>query len=239
MKREKIDLRRSLVVAGNAEKTIEYAADHFISCGKEAIKDHGFFSVALSGGSTPKAIYKLLASTHKNSLDWPKVRLFWSDERHVPYDHPDSNYKMAMDAGFSTLSIPKTSIYPMPIEGDVSAYENVLNEKLLQNRFDLMMLGMGADAHTASLFPNTKALKEETKNLVANFIPKLNCWRTTLTYPCINASKNIAIYVIGASKQDAAQKALYGDFDPEVYPIQKVGTQSSPSLWIMDETAKI
>lgn len=151
------DERRDITVAGNREQTIAFCVEHFISIANQAIKNHGYFAVALSGGSTPKAIFEGLSNKqNKDKINWKKVLLFWSDERCVPPTHPDSNYKMAMDAGLGTLNIPSENIFRMhgednPEDAD-KQYDLLLNQEIPMDSFDLVMLGMGDDGHTASLF---------------------------------------------------------------------------------------
>ena len=165
--------------------------------------------------------------------------LFWSDERAVPSDNAESNYHMAMEAGFASVPIPKNQIFRMPadaedIEAAAQQYEKVLAENLHKGAFDLTMLGMGEDGHTASLFPKTHGLHPVPRQVIANFIPSKDCWRMTLTFECINASSNIAIYVIGKSKGAMLKRALAGPHTPDEIPIQRVGTRSHKALWIAD-----
>lgn len=233
------DERRDIAHPGDKEKTLNFAVEHFISCGKEAIKNHGLFSVALSGGSTPKAIFtKLSSSEHSGDLDWSKVLLFWGDERSVPPTSPDSNFRMAMDAGLKTLSIPKEHVFRMEAEENIvenaKAYEEKIKEVLGSRPFDLIMLGMGEDGHTASLFPGTKALEEKTALVVANEVSQKKCWRMTLTYPLINHAKNIVIYVLGASKADMVKQVFKENHE---FPVSLIGTQRNKALWILDTDA--
>ncbi|MCF7806335.1 MAG: 6-phosphogluconolactonase [Simkaniaceae bacterium] len=236
----KVDERRVLKIPGSKEETLQFCTHHFIQCAQEAIQDHGYFYVALSGGSTPKAIYNQLASSDHNLLDYSKVVVFFSDERSVPPTHPDSNYKMAMDNGFSKLPIPSEQIYRMVAEENIAEnallYENEILSILKDRPFDYIMLGMGDDGHTASLFPETDAL-HETKHLVtANFVPQKQTWRMTFTYPLINRARHIAIYVIGESKADRLAAVLSSKQDSP-YPSAHVGTKSHPALWIADASA--
>jgi 6-phosphogluconolactonase len=239
---ESFDERRDAVIPGSKEKTIQFSIEHFISLAKKSIADHGFFSVALSGGSTPKAIYQgLCQQNYKDQVDWEKVLLFWGDERAVPPDHPDSNYKMAMDAGFNKLPIPPDQIYRMKAETDIEhnalEYEKIIEKTLPNGIFDFVMLGMGDDGHTASLFPKTHGLHSANRLVVANFVPKMDAWRMTLTFRCINHAHNIAIYVIGKSKADMLERVLSDGYDPDNLPVQRVGTSTHKALWIADNEA--
>ncbi len=236
------DSRRDLIVPGDNEKTLVYCVEHFIAAAQEAIHDHGAFFVALSGGSTPKAIFQLLTNpAHEKRIEWKKVHLFWSDERAAPPDDPESNYHMAMLAGLARMPIPMEQVHRMEADANIEekalAYENKVLEVLKGRPFDLIMLGMGEDGHTASLFPHTEGLATENRLVIANYIPQKKTWRMTMTYPCINAAKNIAIYVLGPSKKKTLVDVLTSPYHPEVYPIQKVGTPVHRALWIADRDA--
>lgn len=235
------DSKRNYIVPGDKDKAIDYAVNEWVSIAKNAINDHDYFAVALSGGSTPKAIYKKLADTKKNALDWSKVLLFWSDERAVPPNHSDSNYKMAMESGFSRLPIPKDHIFRLKGEGDVELnakeYEKLILTKIPSKKFDLMMLGMGDDGHTASLFPKTHGLHAENRLVIANFIPEKDIWRLTVTFECINQSDKIHVYVLGEDKAYMAKTVFSGPYKPDEYPVQAVGTERNPALFILDTDA--
>ena len=236
------DERREIIVPGDYQLTLIFCVEHFIALCKQAIKDHGAFYVALSGGSTPKAIFEHLSSTpYDQMIEWNKVHLFWSDERACPPDHPDSNYRMAMQAGLSKMPIPKEQIHRMRaeenIEENASAYEQEIAATLKGRSFDLVMLGMGEDGHTASLFPHTEALKVHNRLVTANYLPDKKVWRMTFTYDCINQASHIAIYVLGASKKVTLAEVLLSPNQFDRYPIQKVGTLTHHALWIIDEAA--
>ena len=161
-----IDKRRNLIVPGNYATSINFCVSHFVALAKDAIEKHGAFYVALSGGSTPKAIFEhLTIHSSLSPSDWGKIHLFWSDERAVPPSSDESNYKMAMDAGLSKMPISQEQIHRMCAEKEIEKsaleYEKTIQKVLQENPFDLIMLGMGDDGHTASLFPHTKALQEE------------------------------------------------------------------------------
>lgn len=230
--------RWEIVSLSDKERAVEFAVHHFIESANDAIQHRGQFAVALSGGSTPAAIFKALATPdNREKVDWSKVFLFWSDERSVPPDHTDSNYKMAMDSGLAALPLNPDQIFRMQAESDIevhaAAYERLIKEKT-DGRFDLTMLGMGDDGHTASLFPGSEALNEEKKLVTANYVAKFDTQRMTCTYPCINASRRIAIYVMGARKEHVLREVLLGDENPDLYPVQKIGTAETPALWITD-----
>jgi 6-phosphogluconolactonase len=232
------DERRDLVVPGDAGATLEFCTEHWLKTGNQAIRDHGAFYVALSGGSTPKTIFQMLTSpTYAGRIDWSKVHLFWSDERAVPPDHPDSNYHMALTAGLEKMAIPKSQIHRMQAEKNIEAHA-LAYEALIKDRpFDLVMLGMGDDGHTASLFPYTKALAETQRLVVANYIEAKKTWRMTFTYRCINQAAHIAIYVIGAAKKHMLKEVLSSPNQFDRLPSQKVGTKEHRALWIADAAA--
>ncbi len=235
------DERRDIVILNNEKEAVEYCVEHFISTANNAIKDHGFFTVALSGGSTPKAIFQLLSEKENaKKVDFTKVFLFWSDERAVPLDDASSNYKMAMDAGLKML-VPEEQIFPMNGVGDLDynarQYEATLNEIIPDGRLDLTMLGMGDDGHTASLFPHTKALKVKDRLVVKNEVPQKQCERLTLTFNAINSSKQIVLYVLGNGKAEMVKTVFEAPLNVQEFPIQAVGTKESKALWIMDATA--
>lgn len=238
---QSIDGRRDIVMPGDEPAAIQFSVEHFISIANQAISQNGRFAVALSGGSTPKAIYERLSNKpFSTQVDWTKVWLFWSDERSVPPDHPDSNFHMAMAAGFSKLSIPKNQIFRMQAESDIQnhalEYDNLIHDKL-GGIFDLVMLGMGDDGHTASLFPRTHGLHSGQRIVVANFIPETDTWRMTLTYEGINKSRHIAIYIFGKKKASMLKKVLSGPQEPDILPIQGVGTPENKALFIVDQAA--
>lgn len=236
------DERRDLVIPGDHVMTIRYATEQFIAIANDAMKKRGFFNVALSGGSTPKAIYQLLAQPdYRQQVNWKQVRLFWSDERCVSLTHPDSNYRMAMEAGFATLPIPATQIFPLLGEGDLEKnahdYEQLIHIHVPEQAFDLVMLGMGDDAHTASLFPRTHALHTATQLVVPNYVSQKNAWRMTFTFSCINAAHHLILYVLGAGKASMVKRVLLGAETPDNLPVQRIGTSTHKALWVLDTAA--
>lgn len=233
------DERRDVYIAGDETQTIAFAADHWITLAQEAIDRSGRFAVALSGGSTPKAIFKLL-SQKKTAIDWSRVLLFWSDERAVSPDHPDSNYHMAMSSGLEKLPILTQNIFRMKAEKDIQKnaleYEQTIRKLLNHSLFDLVMLGLGEDGHTASLFPETSALQVKNHLVAANEVFQKNTWRMTFTLDCINQSKRSILYALGESKQTIVEKVLKAPL-PSPWPASHVGTKAHKALWILDESA--
>lgn len=236
------DERRDLFIPGDRMKTIQCCIKHLIATYQKSVADHGHFTLVLAGGSTPKELYKVLcASPYKEEIDWQKVFLFWGDERPVPETDPESNYHMAMEAGFKSLPIPKKQIYRMcaeeNIEQNALAYEKKIREVLKGRGFDFILLGMGEDGHTASLFPHTGALHVKEHLVFANDVPQLNSYRMTLTYPCINSASASVIFILGASKKEVVAKVLAGRDQFELYPVQAVGTKENKALWLLDQEA--
>ena len=234
-----LDSRRNIIIPGDKVATIQFCIKHFIKLANDAIEHHGFFSVALSGGSTPKALYEGLVS---QEIDWSRVLLFWSDERAVLPENPESNYHMAMDAGFNKLPIPQNHIFRMRaesrIEENAREYESMIKKTLPEGIFDLVMLGVGDDGHTASLFPGTAGLTTKQRLVIANYVPQLSTWRMTLTFDCINSARNIAIYATGKNKAAMVARILSsGEEKPANLPAACVGTPSNKALWILDDPA--
>ena len=236
------DERRNLLIPGDQNATIDVCIRHFISICRESIEDHGSFFVALSGGNTPKIVYeRLTKEPFTKQIKWENVWLFWSDERSVPPDSEESNFKMAMQAGFENMPIPKEQILRMKAEENIEenalAYEKSLQNILKDRPLDLVILGMGEDGHTASLFPQTEGLKAKDRYVIANYVLQKNTWRMTLTYDAINQARNTVIYVLGAGKKHTLEEVLNTEEDFDRYPIQKIGTKEQKALWIIDETA--
>jgi 6-phosphogluconolactonase len=236
------DERRNLIIPGSETQTVQFCVDQFIEVAQQAIGSHGFFTVALSGGSTPNAIFKAL-SHPKNvaKVDWDHVFCFWSDERSVPPNHSENNYQAAMQAGIGSLPIPKNHIFRMHAESDIEEnaknYEKHIQDHVPEGRFDLIMLGMGDDGHTASLFPRTHGLHTKDRWVTANYVPQKKTWRMSLTFACIEQAHLTCIYVMGKNKADTVARVLNGPYDPDNLPAQRVGTTHRKVLWILDEAA--
>lgn len=225
------------------------AAHEFVLQAREAIEARGSFSVALSGGSTPKALYALLASdVYRDQVNWERIHFFWGDERHVPPDDPDSNYRMANERLLSPLSLPDSNIHRVYAEEPdaaqaASEYEAQLRQffKLTGPelpRFDLIMLGMGPDGHTASLFPGTPLVHERERLVAAPWVAKFNTFRITFTPPVINNARHILFFVTGEEKAQTLKSVLEGEFQPEQFPSQIVRPTDGTLLWMVDEAAE-
>ena len=216
-----------------------------------SISRRGFFRVALAGGSTPRAIYTALAAGA--NLNWERWQIFWSDERCVPPTSPDSNYRMAKETLLDPLTrqgdAPRM-VVRLAGEGEpeaaAAAYERAVRETVPANpdsgagdvpRFDLILLGMGADGHTASLFPHTAALAETERLVVANAVPKLDTTRLTFTFSLINAARRVLVLVAGADKAPALYQVLSGPRDPDLYPSQRLRPVDGTVTWLLDAAA--
>jgi 6-phosphogluconolactonase len=218
------------------------AAGRIIAAAEARLADNQhFFSLFLSGGSTPKSLYELLATEpYRSQINWSKVEIYFGDERCVPPDHPDSNYLMAHIAMLSKLPIPEPNIHRM--RGELSPEAAAIEYgQLLQSKFhdagpDMVLLGIGPDGHTASLFPGTTALKETHHRCVANFASRLNSWRITLTYPFLNKSKSVLVLVQGADKAEILKEVLEGPRDPDRLPIQGIEPVGQLT-WLLDTAA--
>ena len=226
------------------------AAAEIVRRAEAAQTRRGHFTIALAGGSTPRAVYELLASDEfVSGVDWSNVYVFWGDERCVPPDHADSNYRMARLALLDFVPIPMDHIYrlhgEMEPEQAASAYEGALRtffgdrsrgERLTPN-FDLVLLGLGDDAHTASLFPGTPALAETERWVAAQYVQKLGVWRLTLTPPALNAAEAVLFLVTGSSKTAALAAVLESPPDPQRFPAQLIQPASGDLAWYVDEAA--
>lgn len=207
----------------------------------EALSEQDFCTIALAGGSTPKPIYEMMA---EESLPWPKIHLFWGDERYVPPNHPDSNQKMAREAWLNHVNIPSTNIHPMPTSSenpqiDADKHEEELYSFFKLNsgefpHFDLILLGMGDDGHTASLFPHTEALG--IKNRLIAVGNKNNEPRLTFTVPLINAAHCVMFIVAGSNKQPALAEIFAQESDNLHYPSRLIQPQGE-LWWLLDESA--
>jgi 6-phosphogluconolactonase len=237
----------------NAQKTAAAAAERFVELAKKAIKDHGQFFVAFSGGSTPRPMYQLLGQKAlQNRIEWNKVQVFWSDERCVPPDDDQSNYHMTRMSLLDHIPLPEENIHRIKGELDPDAaaaqYEKAIHEVFGMSqeekhdlpvfpRFDLVMLGLGENGHTASLFPNTRALEEEKRWAVANFIPEMDSWRITFTYPLINHAAHIIFLVTGEKKAQIFHELLEGDNEQLEYPALGIEPLDGTLEWFLDKAA--
>lgn len=205
------------------------AAGMFSDLAKDAIGQRGKFVVALSGGSSPKAIFKLLATKeYAEKIDWKNIYFFWVDERWVPLDDEKSNAKMTFETLLNQVPVTANHIYPMYKDGIspeayAAEYENEIRTVLGDaGRFDLILLGMGDDGHTASLFPGEEILNENKKWVDAYYLVPQEMYRITLTAPIINQAENVLVITFGSSKKHALNEVLNGEYNPQLYPLQLI-----------------
>jgi 6-phosphogluconolactonase len=223
------------------------AAEEVLAVAQNAIAERGRFTIALSGGSTPKNLYTLIAANASTSLPWNQIFFFWGDERHVPLDDPDSNYRMAKETLLSKVPVPAANIFPIPAENPdakaaAAAYEQTVRKFFggaagEVPRFDLILLGMGPDGHTASLFPETEALQENSRLVVPNWVEKFKTSRITLTLPVLNAARNVLFLVSGADKATVLREVLEGSGPGEKFPSKLVRPSQGKLIWLVDRAA--
>ena len=239
---------RHVRIYPDAHSLAHAAAEHFVAVAVAAITARGQFSVALSGGSTPRPLYKRLATEELASqLPWASVHVFWGDERCVAPDHPDSNYAMAREALLDHVPIPRSNVHRIHGELDpadaAAVYERTLRQFFVPGReqeivtFDLALLGMGTDGHTASLFPGSQWLEEQNRWVVAHRADQARGWRVTLTPPVINAARHVTFLVSGTGKATILQQVLAGARQPTSLPAQIVAPRSGELLWLLDSAA--
>ncbi|OLY93860.1 6-phosphogluconolactonase [Cnuella takakiae] len=222
-----------------------FAADLFVQTAKEAVARDGRFVVALTGGSSPVQLYHMLAEPpYLNEVPWARTYVFWGDERWVPLDDEKSNYKMSKEALLDKVPVPAEQIFPMwkaevSPEAYAKEYEQILLELFggFKPQFDLILLGMGDDGHTASLFPGTAVLTEQEKLVDAYWLAPQDMYRITLTATLINAARKIAFLTFGANKAKALYEVLEGAPDTNQYPSQLIRKDADTVHWLVDEAA--
>ena len=232
-----------LRVLPDPESLAAAVADAFVNDARTAISERGAFFVSLAGGTTPKAAYQLLAQEPRASaVDWKRVQIFFGDERSVPPDNPESNYKTAHDAFLSRVPIAEQNVHRM--QGEIEPLEAARNyaELLVQTlgdvpQFDLIMLGMGADGHTASLFPGTDPLVDNEQLVRAVYVEKLKTHRITLTPLVINNARHVLITAEGLTKAPAVYAVRMGPYVPVEHPIQIVAPVHGRLTWYVDQAA--
>jgi 6-phosphogluconolactonase len=239
----------TLVVLADAVAVAREAAEQIASRCQRAVSASGRFSIALSGGSTPKRLYALLAdpsAPYRARISWDRVQVFFGDERHVPPDDAQSNYRMAREAMLDHVPIPAANVHRIlaerPAEEAAALYEQELRRAFslavsAVPRFDLVLLGMGEDGHTASLFPGTKALSERRRLVVANWVPKFSTWRLTLTLPVFEAAAAVLFLVAGPDKAGPLAAVFDPASPPDAYPCQLIRPSSGELVWLADRAA--
>lgn len=236
-----------LIIVPDLEAATSAALACVLSTARAALTARGRFTVALSGGNTPRGLYTHLAgSSAASELAWDRVELFFGDERGVPPEDPESNYGMVKDALIDHVRIPDRNVHRIRAElgpeAAAVAYAADLSSSFHLTpgempRFDLVLLGMGPDGHTASLFPHTEALAVHDRLAVANRIPQLRADRITLTLPVLNAAREVLLLVTGADKAEALAQVLEGQPDPERLPSQSIRPAKGRLTWLVDRAA--
>lgn len=220
------------------------AAEHIRASAELSIRLTGRFSIALAGGQTPRTLYQLLANPPFTSqIDWSRVEVFFGDERCVPPDDPESNFRMANEMLLDHVPVPYEHVFR--IQGEIEPEQAAIEYgRMLKARFgdgglDLVLLGMGDDGHTASLFPGSAALAEKHHRCVANYVDKLGKWRVTMTAPFINRAYEVLFVVAGQGKAKVVREVLEGtsDLDPATYPVQMIRPVSGRLSWYLDALA--
>jgi len=234
----------TLRVLADAEAIAAEARTAFVAAARDALAERGSFRVALAGGSTPRKLYALLVDA---AVDWSRVEVFFGDERCVAPDHADSNFRMAREALLAHVALPRENVHRIPAEEADPRRAARLYESELRAafgcgpddvpRFDLVLLGMGADGHTASLFPGTSALEERTALVAANWVEKLASARVTLTWRALNAARQVLFLVAGADKAAALREVLEGPSDVQRLPAQGVRPEAGQLVWLVDRAA--
>jgi 6-phosphogluconolactonase len=252
----------------NIEELNWQVAEWMVSCINEVLQRQNRFTIALSGGSTPKKLNQLLATDEfKNKIDWQKLHVFWGDERYVSFSDERNNAKMAFDTLLNHVPVPKSQIHIMRTDIDPEAsankYEKILrtyfpeatshnpqttNEEAIGNSsltsdvsrlttFDLVLLGLGDNAHTLSLFPGEEVIHEKNRWVKSIFVKEVNMQRITLTAPVVNLSSHIAFLVSGQDKADAVSHVLLNDYSPDLYPAQVIKPVNGELYWFLDDAA--
>jgi 6-phosphogluconolactonase len=242
-------LRVEYFVEPDAAALARRAAQHFVDNAVQAVAARGRARIAISGGSTPKAAFALLADAaqpFRSAMPWSKLELFWVDERCVPPDHPDSNYRMTRLSLLDHVPLAPAQVHRMEgeLEPQVAAarYESELRDAFRLEgaelpRFDLVTLGMGPDGHTASLFPHTAALRETVRLAVANHVENKDAWRITLTRPVINLGARVFFLISGADKAQILKEVMFGPRDPERLPSQLIAPAGGILTLLLDHAA--
>jgi 6-phosphogluconolactonase len=245
-------MSRTIEVAADRRALMEAGASAVVAAARAAIGAHGRFVTALSGGSTPRALFELLATGRfASAVDWSRVHVCWGDERAVPPDAAASNYRMVREALLDHVPIPASQVHRIrseePPQAAAEAYERELRT-LFATRvgparpnpgapFDLMLLGMGDNGHTASLFPGLHAVREADRWVVAEFVAEVGMWRITLTPVVLNAAAEVVFLLAGADKAAMLHRVLEGPVDPDALPAQVVAPRDGRLRWLVDADA--
>lgn len=240
--------QRDINIYPTSQSLMEAAATHVVHHAGQAIQERNVCSIALAGGSTPKRLYELLAtSPFHTQVEWTKIQVFWGDERHVPPEHADSNYRMADEALLRQVPIPPNHIHRVP--GELPDAQTVADryEAALRTqfhvpepdipRFDLILLGMGLDGHTASLFPGTPAVDESRRLVVASWVEQFQAYRITFTPVLLNRARQVTFLISGGEKAETLAAVLEGPLQPHALPAQIIRPNPGHLTWFLDREA--
>ncbi|MCZ6801092.1 MAG: 6-phosphogluconolactonase [Nitrospirae bacterium] len=238
----------SIRVSPTSKELIQSVADEIVLQANTILQNQSMFTMALAGGSTPRDLYSLLAlPSFQDQVPWKQIKVFWGDERHVPPDHQESNYRMAQETLLSHIPLPPSHVFRISGEEKdanqaAQQYEKILQQELASSthsipRFDLILLGMGPDGHTASLFPGTAAVHEKTRLVMAPWVEKFQTFRITLTPPILNQASQVMFLVSGANKAEILQSVLEGPFIPDQFPSQMIRPTTGSLTWFIDQAA--
>jgi 6-phosphogluconolactonase len=237
-------MKSDIRVFADVDELTLRAAEAAVRRINESVQRNDSFSIALSGGNTPRTLYRLFSTRFRDQIPWTKVHVFWGDERYVPRADSQSNYRMARETLLDAVPCPVGNVHPMPTElrdPDLAAreYEKTLRNYFSEDwpRFDLVLLGLGEEGHTASLFPGSPALNENTRWVVAVKAPSKPAQRLTLTLPAITGASNIYFLVTGSNKAEALHHVLTASPDPTNYPASGIRLAKKNVIWWLDRAA--
>jgi len=241
-------MQSAVEIFRNAAELAQQAAQLILTQSQLGVARNNLFTIALSGGSTPKRLYELLADPtqqFRSQLPWDCIHFFWTDERHVPPDHPDSNYRMVREAMLVRAPVPPTNVHRMLSEKPNASeaandYESQLRDFFHLPagelpRIDFALLGLGPEGHTASLFPDSEVLQETQRWVAAPWIAKLNSYRLTMTLPVLNNASTVVFLVSGSEKAEILREVLKGE--PDRFPAQRINPTNGALSWLVDENA--
>lgn len=242
-------MKPEIKIAANRPELTRISAELLLNLSKQAMKTEGRCTIALSGGSTPKDVYALLAGDMKLRAEfpWKDTHFFWGDERHVPPEDAESNYRMAKEAMLSKAPVPPANVHRAMAENPDAAKVAHDYEREVRGffelpagkfpRFDIALMGMGPEGHTASLFPGTRALREQKQLVVSNWVGKLYTDRITMTAPVFNRARHVVFLVAGDDKAVVLKAVLEGRYEPDQLPAQLIRPKNGKLLWLLDQDA--
>ena len=234
--------RRKLHVYPDVPDLLNATADFLRDKINKVLSTKEHCNIALSGGNTPRSLYALIAGDpYRKEIAWDRLQFFFGDERFVPHDHPDSNFRMARESLFEPAGVDMKNVFPvstsMPPHQAAIEYEKTIKAQLETGTFDIILLGLGDDAHTASLFPRNDVLEERSSWVKEVYVVSLKAWRITFTVPLINTAQTVVFLAHGASKAPAVHRVLEGKQDPKSYPAQYVAPDKGEVHWYLDGEA--